>query len=189
MLDYFKEETQQLVTDIIVIEVRKILKFETKKWWNYLIYRGNASILMFSESKWKKAWAPVDRLMQYLYFLLVRTLYLDTWLLSRATSLRGRWKGRRSRVLWLVLLPPLLFAGEFETNERRKMSWIRIFITSRKFISSSSYSSLRIRFEPFSKFFKLIHFEKFIFPNSIFNIFFELVELIVVTEKEKINFD
>ncbi|XP_043284744.1 SUN domain-containing protein 1-like [Venturia canescens] len=65
----------------------------------------------YRESKWKKALDLIDRLMQYFYFLMVRILYLDTWLLSRATSVRQRSKGRRSGVIWLIFLPPLLLAG------------------------------------------------------------------------------
>lgn len=74
--------------------------------------------LVCLDSRLKKAWAPIERVMQYLYFMLVRVLFLDTWLLSRASSAREHLKGRRSKLIWLIMLPPLLLGGEsLKTSE------------------------------------------------------------------------
>ncbi|XP_015606982.1 uncharacterized protein LOC107273372 isoform X2 [Cephus cinctus] len=63
------------------------------------------------ESKWSKAWRMVDRVLQSLYLLLVRVLFLDSWLLSRASNTRERLGDQRRKILWLILLPPLLLAA------------------------------------------------------------------------------
>uniref|UniRef100_A0A0C9RN42 Uncharacterized protein n=1 Tax=Fopius arisanus TaxID=64838 RepID=A0A0C9RN42_9HYME len=65
-----------------------------------------------SESKWRKLWYQIDHYLQYLYLWLIRILYLDTWILSRFSRIRERIVARPSRLLWLIILPPILFAGE-----------------------------------------------------------------------------
>ncbi|XP_011310199.1 uncharacterized protein [Fopius arisanus] len=63
------------------------------------------------ESKWRKLWYQIDHYLQYLYLWLIRILYLDTWILSRFSRIRERIVARPSRLLWLIILPPILFAG------------------------------------------------------------------------------
>ncbi|XP_020708923.1 klaroid protein-like isoform X2 [Athalia rosae] len=64
-----------------------------------------------SESRWSKAWSSIDCALQYLYSLFVNALFLDTWLLSRAAPVRERIPDRRTKLIWIVLLPLLLLGG------------------------------------------------------------------------------
>ncbi|XP_033218747.1 uncharacterized protein LOC117174105 isoform X2 [Belonocnema kinseyi] len=65
----------------------------------------------YHESRWSRFWKSVDRVLQYIYLLFVKVLFLDSWLLSRASNVRRRVQGRRKKVLWLIFLPLLLAAG------------------------------------------------------------------------------
>ncbi|XP_015109472.1 uncharacterized protein LOC107036204 [Diachasma alloeum] len=93
-----------LFLSIVEVVRVKILRRETP-------FNTSQGYYRFGESKWTRLWSQIDHYLQYLYLWLIRVLYLDTWLLSRFSRIRKRILARPSQLLWLILLPPLLFAG------------------------------------------------------------------------------
>ncbi|XP_014234579.1 uncharacterized protein LOC106657517 isoform X1 [Trichogramma pretiosum] len=65
----------------------------------------------YEETKWQKVKSWIGSSFRQVYLTLVNVMLLDTWLLSKATNIRQRAQGRRSKILWLVLLPLLCVIG------------------------------------------------------------------------------
>ncbi|XP_063977978.1 klaroid protein-like isoform X2 [Diachasmimorpha longicaudata] len=93
-----------LFFSIVNVVTLKILRRET-------CFNTSQGYYQFGESKWRRIWSQIDYYLQYLYLWLIRVLYLDTWILSRFSRIRKYILARPSQLLWLILLPPLLFAG------------------------------------------------------------------------------
>ncbi|XP_016844032.2 uncharacterized protein LOC100120295 isoform X1 [Nasonia vitripennis] len=65
----------------------------------------------YEDTKWSRLRLRIDKVMQHMYLLLVKVVLLDSWLLSKASNIRERAQGRRTKILWLVLLPLFLTIG------------------------------------------------------------------------------
>ncbi|XP_012281113.1 uncharacterized protein LOC105700101 isoform X2 [Orussus abietinus] len=74
-------------------------------------YDINHDYRTYQESRWTKVRKPVDRMLQYVYLLLMKIILWDSWLLNRASSVRERIHNQHPKILWLLMLPPILLAG------------------------------------------------------------------------------
>ncbi|XP_076173531.1 uncharacterized protein LOC143149771 isoform X3 [Ptiloglossa arizonensis] len=100
------------LTTTIVLWFSKLLEFLKIKTVRRREYRTTYEYQRY-ESRGYKAWQHIDRCLQYIYLFMVKALLLDSWLLSRVSSIR-KWvqqKSPISMVLWITLLPLLLLTG------------------------------------------------------------------------------
>lgn len=116
-----------ILTTIFNIVTLKSLRTKERPYtYNYRHYQSEFGILLnlryskmiihccfflVAESRFSRFVKRSDSYLQYFYFLMVKTLLLDTWLLSRLSTLRQHIR-KRQGLVWLVVLPPLLFGGE-----------------------------------------------------------------------------
>ncbi|XP_034951494.1 uncharacterized protein [Chelonus insularis] len=111
----------QTTTSIIILLFVNIFEFINSK----ILRRKSVSTshYQYRESRWSNTWTQLDYALQYVYLFLIKVLFLDSWLLSRGANFRKNFLARRSKLIWLLLLPLLSLAGcWFITNAQTIIS-------------------------------------------------------------------
>ncbi|XP_076246899.1 uncharacterized protein LOC143186917 isoform X2 [Calliopsis andreniformis] len=97
-------------TTIVAVWFNKLLEFLKLKTVRRREYRASNEYDRY-ESKWYKIWQNVDRCLHYIYLFMVNVFLFDSWLLSRASTIRNWIPRKSSKVFWIALLPLLIFTG------------------------------------------------------------------------------
>ncbi|XP_057328766.1 klaroid protein-like [Microplitis mediator] len=104
----------------------------------------------YQESTWSKLWKNMNKVFQYLYLLLIRVLFLDSWILRSASTISESFHRHRSKFFWFIL-PLLLFIAGYWFYPSVKNYELPLFTTTAFSKYLANKSSFTAAIDPVKK--------------------------------------